>query len=80
MLTAGTMITKRMVRIPPLVKRGDRINLKLIIGNVEIVSPAIAKGDGAVGDVIRVKNKETGKNFKAEIHSENLAVVYRELE
>ncbi len=63
----GRIIFAGMVELPPVVKRGDVVKIKIILNNVEVTALGQALEDGRLGDTIRVKNISSGKRLRAEV-------------
>ncbi len=76
-IPASEMITNKMVKIPPVVRRGERVNLKIVVGNLEISTSGIAKSNGMVGDRIQVLCESTRKKLTGIVQAPNLVVVER---
>lgn len=55
-ISAGSIITSDMIETPPLIRRGDRIQLTLVYGNMKVTTMGFARKDGWLGDKIRVRN------------------------
>jgi flagellar basal body P-ring formation protein FlgA len=55
-VTAGRMLTSRLVHIPPVFLKGESVPLVSRDGNVHVAIQAVARRDGRIGDVIPVWN------------------------
>ena len=55
-VTAGTVLRPALLRLPITIKRGDHVVLMAQGGGIQVKMAGIALTDGAVGDVIRVRN------------------------
>jgi flagella basal body P-ring formation protein FlgA len=66
-LKAGIPITDRQVKVVPLIKRGDKVSLKIESDCFSLVTYAKACESGKKGDVIRVMNLKTRKVIKATV-------------
>lgn len=71
----NTILTKKMVRIPPTLKRGDNVEIRLKSGNIFISTPGIAKEDGYLGEEIRVICQNSRKKLKGVVQSEKSILV-----
>ncbi len=71
----GKIIFAGMVELPPVVKRGDVVKIKIILNNVEVTALGQALQDGRLGDTIRVKNISSGKRLRAEVVDEKTVKV-----
>jgi flagella basal body P-ring formation protein FlgA len=58
-IRAGTILCASNVRQAPLVRRGDRVTMKAVVGAVEVSSEGTARQDGGRGECIRVYNEMT---------------------
>lgn len=74
----GAPVLQRMVKMTPLVQRGQDIRIEIRSKNLTVAVPGIAKEDGVYGQMIDLKLAETGKVLCGFIESKNLIVVYQE--
>ncbi len=58
-----TPITQELIDNPPLIKRGEFIKLLLQSGNLMVVAKGVAKEDGHLGKIIKVKNVDSKKEI-----------------
>jgi len=77
-INAGEIITSRMIRNPPLVRRGQFVTLQIRSGHVTLNAEGIAKKDGVLGQKIPVEHSGTGKRVFALVESEGLVVLDKE--
>ena len=66
-LNKGVQISFADVKKPMLVKRNDMVQAIYQMKNMEIKTLAIAQQDGAVNQVITLKNFDSGKVFEAKV-------------
>ena len=66
-IVAGEVLTAAVLRVPPVVKSGDTVDVTVRIGVVSVTGAATASGTGQVGDVIRVKQPNSSKLLPARI-------------
>lgn len=71
----GKVIFANMVELPPVVKRGDVVKIKIILKNVEVTALGQALEDGRLGQMIHVKNISSGKRLKAKVINEKTVKV-----
>ncbi len=64
-VTAGRLITMRLVDIPPLFRKGERVPLVIEEGSVHVSIDAVARRDGRAGEVIPVWNPVNRKMIHA---------------
>ena len=66
-IVAGEALTAAVLRVPPVVKSGDRVDVTVRIGVVSVTGTAIASGSGQVGDVIRIMQPHSSRLLPARI-------------
>ncbi len=71
----GKVIFANMVELPPVVKRGDVVKIKIILKNVEVTALGQALEDGRLGQTIHVKNISSGKRIQAKVINEKTVKV-----
>lgn len=70
-LPVGTVLTAPMFRIPPVVKMGDVVTVMLVNGDLTMITSAQARTNGSVGQVIRVMNLDSKREFTARVVGPN---------
>ena len=60
-------ITTEMIDNPPLIKKGDFIKVFVQTGNLNIVTKGVAKEDGYVGKIIKIKNIDSNKELYGKV-------------
>jgi flagella basal body P-ring formation protein FlgA len=60
---------------PPVIKRGQKVNMVARRGNIEIWAGARAIEDGKAGDTIRVENDETHKTLHGKVLDEKTVLI-----
>lgn len=71
----GTLLKKQHIRREFVVKRGDRVIVKCIVGGVVITLEAEAKNDGAIGDDIELKKIGERETFIATVSGSRSVVL-----
>ena len=66
-IARGEALTSAVLLVPPAVRSGDEVTVKVAIGQVEVTGVAVASGSGQPGDVIRVMQPRTRRLVKARI-------------
>ena len=66
-IPTDTVLTAKMLKTPPLVKRGEGVRIAYTSGNMLISATGIAKEAGGMGDFINVKNSRSGKRITCRI-------------
>ena len=74
-IKSGTVLTMKMVRIPPALKKGDNVEIRLSAGNLFISTSGVAKEDGHLGDEIRVICQRSKRKLKGIIQAPNLVLI-----
>lgn len=74
-LLSGTLVRKNELRNPPVIKTNDLVNVIYQASNIKIKTTAVALGPGAVGDLIKVKNQDTGTVLLGQIINKNTVQV-----
>jgi flagella basal body P-ring formation protein FlgA len=67
LVRSGQVVEARDVRSPVVVKRGQLITVRALSGGLVVRTVARAKDDGAVGDVIGVRNVRTRDQYHVEV-------------
>lgn len=71
----GDIVRSEFVRQPTIITRGDLINIRCIVGDVVLTSKAIAREDGADGDLIEVNYPHHRETFLARVSGPGEATV-----
>nr|WP_249309103.1 flagellar basal body P-ring formation chaperone FlgA [Ralstonia insidiosa] len=66
---AGQVIQARLLKGVEAIRRGQAVQIVANTGPVEVTVPGTAMQNGAIDDVIRVKNTSTGKTISARVTS-----------
>jgi len=70
-------ITAEIVDNPPAIKKGDFIKVFVQTGNLHVVAKGIAKEDGYLGKIIRVKNIDSNKELYGKVEdSTSVKIVF----
>ena len=70
-LRPGTWLTDTMVHMPKVVQRGQAVSMRLSRGALKITAPAVTRSAGAVGEVIEIRNAQSGKDLYARVISKD---------
>lgn len=74
-ITGGRVLQKTDLARRPLIRRGDLCEVAAIDGSMTIVLRAMAMENGSAGDVVKVRNVETRKEFSAMVVATNRAEI-----
>jgi len=74
-LTKGTAVKKDDVKTALLIRKNATVSAIYRNNNIEIKALAIAQEDGSVGDIINLKNYDTGKGFKAMVKEDGSVAI-----
>ena len=66
-IARGEALTSAVLLVPPAVRSGDEVTVKVAIGQVEVTGVAVASGSGQPGDIIRVMQPRSRRLVKARI-------------
>lgn len=73
----NTPITAEIVDNPPVIKKGDFIKIFVQTGNLHVVTKGIAKEDGYLGKIIRIKNIDSNKELHGRVEdSTSVKIVF----
>ncbi|HEY9900003.1 MAG TPA: flagellar basal body P-ring formation chaperone FlgA [Pantanalinema sp.] len=64
---AGAVLVNEMFDLPALVKTGKEVTVKLVSGELVIVTRAQAVADGTMGQLVRVFNPDSRKDYVARV-------------
>lgn len=76
-IMAGRLIDGSMIAAPIVVRRKAGVNAVIETGTLRIACRAVALEDGAVGDMIRVRNPSSNKDLYGEIVSASEVRIYQ---
>jgi flagella basal body P-ring formation protein FlgA len=74
-LNGGKVIDLNDSEPIPEVLRGEKVKIVAKIGNLKVVAQGIARQDGCSGDVIKIKNCESGKTISGEVVTKGIVEV-----
>ena len=66
-IARGEALTSAVLMMPPVVRSGEEVTVKVAIGTVEVTGVAVASGSGQAGDVIRVMQPRSRRLVRARI-------------
>lgn len=75
-LRMGEAICENAVEPRPPVGRGESVVVRSVAGAVTITSKAVAQQDGALGQMLRVKNPSSGEVYSAAVSGAGEVVVH----
>ena len=75
-LPAGRMLSWRDVARRPLVRKGQMIEVAALDGTLAITMKALALQDGLAGELVRVRNTESRREFAAVVTAQGQAEVH----
>lgn len=76
----GSVLVEGAFDLPPLVRSGSMVTVKVVSGALTIIASGQAVTDGAKGQLVRVVNLDTRKDFVARVVGENQVEVHVEEE
>lgn len=75
LIPAGAPVTREAVQAPPDVERGDMVQVEALRGRARVEAAARAESAGARGQVVSLRNLESGRRFRATVTGKGRAVV-----
>lgn len=66
-IPAGSVLLAEMFDLPPLVRSGQMVTVRLVSGDLTIVTRGQVLRDGSSGQLVRVINPETHKSYAARV-------------
>ena len=79
-VSKGTVLVEGAFDLPPVVRSGSMVAVKVVSGGLTIIASGQAVSDGAMGQLIRVLNLDTRKDFVARVVGENQVEIQLEEE
>ncbi len=73
-INLGMQITENDIENPIIIKKGKAVVAIFKMKNMEVKVTAMALSDGREGDIIRLKNIESGKEFTAMVEQPNIVI------
>ena len=64
-LSGGSPLYPRLVEVPPIIRRGDKVRVTVVNGSAHLELEASANGSGYLGDSVLLTNPAGSKNFRA---------------
>ena len=74
-LREGDLIFGRLLKSPPLVKRGDLVTIIAKSGGLQITAPGKVNNAGALGEIVRVKNLMSRRILQARVVDQGVVEV-----
>ncbi len=65
----GQALTAAILTAPTLVRRGQQVSVEAAAGGLTVRMAGVARGDGALGDLIEVENGSSGQVVQAVVRS-----------
>ncbi len=65
----GQALTTGLLAAPTLVRRGQEVQVEAEAGGLQVRMAGVARGDGALGDIIEVENGASGRVVQAVVRS-----------
>lgn len=66
-MKAGEALRRSVLEEIPLVKAGDRVRVMVVVGSIQIILTAEARGSGVYGDTIVVRNLDSNQLLNARV-------------
>jgi len=68
-LDEGQAVTTALIAAPTLVRRGQQVTVEARSGLLAVRMEGVARGEGALGDLIEVENVTSGRTVQAVVRS-----------
>lgn len=65
----GQALTASLLEAPTLVRRGQQVTVEAQAGGLQVRMEGVARGEGALGDIIEVENGTSGRIVQAVVRS-----------
>ena len=75
-VAAGKMLTRRDVAVRPLVRKGQVVDVFAKTGQLGVQMKALAMENGAAGDLIKLRNIESKKEFNGQVTHESKVQIH----
>ncbi len=72
---AGTVLTPAVLKIDPLVQRGERVTTLAQLNGISVRSQAVALASGAANQRIKLKNLSSGREIEGVVRSKGLVEI-----
>lgn len=66
-IAEGTTLTSQLFKVAPIVKHGQVVTVELKSGDITLVTTGEAKSAGAMGQIVKVLNLESKREFTARV-------------
>ncbi len=73
---ALSQLTKDMVEPPPLIRRGDKVQVEAVAGQAHIIFDAEAHSNGREGQSIELTNSRSGHAFRGVVSAKGMVLVF----
>lgn len=74
-IASGRVLLDSMVEKPPAVLRGDQVIISVSIGTVTASAPGEVRADGRIGEYVRVRNLQSGREMVAKVQDARHVVI-----
>jgi len=72
---AGEPIPLAILATPPVIRRGDAIKVEVRSGAARLVFDAVAQTEARDGEIVELRNPESGRTFRARAAESGRAVI-----
>jgi len=71
----GRAVMESELIVPPVVNAGDVVQVDVQFGRAHLKMDAVAENSGRPGEIIRMRNPRSGKNFRAQVQATGKVLV-----
>lgn len=74
-IPAGMALTSGLIDLPSVVKSGSMVTVQIVSGDLTVIGSGVALSDGQIGQLIKVKNPASKREFSGRVLGEGLVEV-----
>ncbi|MGE5708549.1 MAG: flagellar basal body P-ring formation chaperone FlgA [Bacteroidota bacterium] len=74
-IPAGMALTNGLIDLPSVVKSGSMVSVQIVSGDLTVIGSGVALSDGQIGQLIKVKNPASKREFSGRVLGEGLVEV-----
>ncbi|HBN09510.1 MAG TPA: flagella basal body P-ring formation protein FlgA [Cyanobacteria bacterium UBA8530] len=74
-IPSGTVLTSGLIDLPSAIKSGSMVTVQVLSGDLTILSSGQALSDGQIGQLVRIRNPASKREFSGRVLGEGLVEV-----
>lgn len=71
----GTVLTSGLINLPSVIKSGSMVKVQVVCGDLTVLGNGLALSDGQIGQLVKLRNPDSKREFSGRVVSENLVEV-----